>query len=167
MRMWNVPVEMLCAKHLRGEHVECHMFVGCIERGNSISGFVADKLVDTTLIKERHDALAQEMLDRGGNHNSPLEQPTVKAQGEIDVQANIRELARRCPDCRVRIAKNKHKYKELVFISDIPLGGDKVFEERDGVWRAQHSGTVLAEEFHTRNNALNALEKRRKRGHIK
>ena len=35
MRMWNVDVTKMCNKHLLGEHVEMHMFVGIIIKGTS------------------------------------------------------------------------------------------------------------------------------------
>ncbi len=47
MRMWNVLPEYLCRKHLLGEHVEMHMFVGTIKRGVSLNGYIKNKLVET------------------------------------------------------------------------------------------------------------------------
>jgi hypothetical protein len=98
--MWNVPPAVLCQKHLLGEHVEMHMFVGSINKGKSIAGFVADGLVDTGLIGQRHSELKAEMLARGMNHQSPLPAYNICAvHGEVDVEANLVELARRCPAC--------------------------------------------------------------------
>ena len=100
MRMWNVPPAVLCQKHLLGEHVEMHMFVGSINKGKSIAGFLADCLVDTRLIKQRHSELRVEMLARGMNHQSPLpEYEPTPVPGHVDVEANLVELARRCPAC--------------------------------------------------------------------
>ena len=38
MRMWMVPVQYMCRKHLLGEHVEHHMLVGSIHKGLSMRG---------------------------------------------------------------------------------------------------------------------------------
>lgn len=65
MRMWMVNPKLLCGKHLRGEHVEMHMFEGCIRLGKSIKGYLEKGFVDPKRIKSRHNELAQEMLNRG------------------------------------------------------------------------------------------------------
>lgn len=148
-----VPVHLMCNKHLRGEHVECHMFVGSIKKGKSIEGFVQDGLVDVGLIKKRHDALAEEMLARGGKHESPLKSflPPQPWNNFIDVSANIRELARRCPDCYDRI-------KGAGYETPFPRGGDKVFEH-DGLWWIQLTGQWLTgNNYPDRPKALRALE---------
>jgi len=46
MRMWMLPPETMCRKHLLGEHVELHMLLGSLRRGKNIDGFLAGKLVD-------------------------------------------------------------------------------------------------------------------------
>ena len=38
MRMWMLPPECMCRKHLLGEHVELHMLLGSMRRGKSIEG---------------------------------------------------------------------------------------------------------------------------------
>jgi hypothetical protein len=104
MRMWGIDPKKLCNRHLLGEHVEMHMFTGCLKKGLNLKGYYDKKLVCTNLIKKRHDELANEMIIRGMNHNSPIaEIDTFKdsVYGEIDVQANIRELINRCPRCKV------------------------------------------------------------------
>lgn len=103
MRMWNIPPEKLCQKHLCGEHLEMHMFVGTIKRGNRIDGYVRNKLVDTRNIQRRHDELAAEMLRRGYNHKSPMDYEDMLSQGEIDVEFNRADLMARCPECRARL----------------------------------------------------------------
>lgn len=40
MRMWKVNPKNMCRQHLLGEHVECHMFVGAILKGISLSGYI-------------------------------------------------------------------------------------------------------------------------------
>ena len=61
MRMWMVPPRYLCNKHLLGEHVELHMFAGYINKWISLDGYVANGLVDTSLMNRRHDELVEEI----------------------------------------------------------------------------------------------------------
>lgn len=67
MRMWMVNPEMLCRKHLLGEHLECHMFVGTILAGKSLKGYVDNGLVEVDSLVQRHNDLAVEMSKRGTN----------------------------------------------------------------------------------------------------
>lgn len=99
MRMWNVPPSLLCQKHLLGEHVEMHTFVGSILKGVSLTGYINGGLVETQNITKRHAALAKEMLRRGLNHKSALPEVFLPAAGHVDTASNLIELARRCPDC--------------------------------------------------------------------
>jgi len=156
MRIWDVPVQLMCGKHLRGEHVECHMLVGWIQKGMSLKGFVADGLVDPRIIQERHDDLAVEMVARGGNHNSPLPAHSSPGPDEnhIDGQANIQELARRCADCYDRI-------RECGYTLPFPRGGDKVFKWEDN-WYVQFTGQWLTTKYSKREHALKVLETMRR-----
>jgi hypothetical protein len=81
------------------------MFVGTINKGVSIQGYLDNGLVDTTKIKARHDALAAEMTKRGYNHKSPLEQPDVEEAWSVDLTANIKDLANRCEACRFALER--------------------------------------------------------------
>lgn len=101
--MWNIPPKLLCDKHLRGEHSEMHMFEGTIKKKIDISGYVRDRLIDTRLLKQRHDVLAAEMLARGGNHQSEMLYIDILFMGTVNEQDSLRELAYRCPRCRKRI----------------------------------------------------------------
>jgi hypothetical protein len=102
MRMWKVNPRVMCRRHLLGEHLEMHMFVGAIWRGRSLQGFIDNSLVETHHIVARHDELVDEMTKRGYNHQSPIEEPipSTAISGHVDVEANLVELARRCPACR-------------------------------------------------------------------
>lgn len=103
MRMWNINPKLLCNKHLLGEHLEMHMFVGAINKGKSIKGYIDKGLVETNFISYRHQDLAIELERRGFNHKSPLPPFKIEAPyGRIDVTGNINELNRRCKDCRHR-----------------------------------------------------------------
>lgn len=108
MRMWNVSPRILCRQHLLGEHYELHKLVGSIRRGYSITGYVKKGLVNTRLIKKRHDALATEMRRRNMNHTSPLRYTDKLKMGRVNVSASLRELAKRCPECRALQRRNNH-----------------------------------------------------------
>lgn len=81
------------------------MFTGCIKKGTNLNGYYNNKLVCTNLIKKRHDELVDEMISRNMKHKSPL--PEIDffkdfKYGEIDIEANIKELISRCPRCKER-----------------------------------------------------------------
>lgn len=99
MRMWGVDARKLCDKHLLGEHVELHMFVGCIRKGISLKGYIDKGLVEVHSIHSRHEELVREMLRRDFKHKSPL--PAFKAwrEGRIDMEKNLQELRKRCRKC--------------------------------------------------------------------
>lgn len=102
MRMWMVSPKVMCRKHLLGEHVEAHMFVGTLQKGVSVEGYVDGGLFDSRYLKARHDELVEEMTRRGYNHKSPL--PTSfdaeAFPGSIDIEFNLKDLASRCVECR-------------------------------------------------------------------
>ena len=102
MRMWGVDTKILCRKHLLGEHVEMHMFVGTIKKGNSIQGYIDNGLVNPALIVHRHNCLVGEMLERGYNHRSDIigldELPDI----EFNKTTALNDLLSRCPECRKR-----------------------------------------------------------------
>lgn len=112
-RLWlGVEPSVLCDDHLLGEHSEMHQEVGTWLRhphGEAVvRGHVEKAQVMPRRIRERHDALAEEMAERGFNHDSPLEdfdpgampQPTHEAMNGIH-EANRDRLRRRCDDCGV------------------------------------------------------------------
>ena len=105
MRMWMVDPSLLCSVHLRGEHVECHMLVGCLQRDKRLTGYVRKGLIDTTQLYPRHEQLAKELVHRGMQHKSPLPLVNVIPQGHVDTEESLQELCRRCPRCRARITK--------------------------------------------------------------
>ncbi|MEA2015483.1 MAG: pyrimidine dimer DNA glycosylase/endonuclease V [Actinomycetota bacterium] len=100
--MWGVDPKILCNKHLLGEHLEMHMFAGCIKKKISLKGYCNNKLVRMDLLKKRHYILADEMISRGMKHNSPMPEIDYLSlkYGEIDIKANLDELISRCPACR-------------------------------------------------------------------
>lgn len=158
MRMWNIPAALLCDKHLMGEHVELHMFVGSIKKGTSISGYVRDGLFDPGLLEHRHEMLVAEIGRRGMRHNSPLISPTRSdVMGTVDSTKNLAELVRRCVQCRHRIEEEMGRQWE-----HIPRGGDAVTQKPDGEWVAQMTGQMLPGSHKTRAKALQCLERARR-----
>lgn len=99
------PREM-CNKHLLGEHGELHKFLHNWVKQHRVDGRLAGNAMEPGAYKLRHDVLAAEMLRRGMNHQSPLEQPdfsylSSEQQGfKVDVAANQDLLASRCAACQ-------------------------------------------------------------------
>lgn len=106
MRMWKVDTSKMCRKHLLGEHVECHMFVGTIlkydreGRDFTTTKYVTTGLVETGNLQNRHAELVTEMLKRGYKHNKALPGFYLKPVGCVDISANEIELRRRCKECK-------------------------------------------------------------------
>jgi len=105
MRMWMVDPSILCRKHLLGEHVETHMFVGCLRKRMKLDGYVVVNALELSLLKQRHEDLAREMIARGYRHQSPLPDfdtdylsAKVKAS-EVDIIKSQELLFGRCWEC--------------------------------------------------------------------
>ena len=104
MRMWNVDPKLMCRQHLLGEHLEMHMFAGCINKGKSLAGYIRGGLVETGNIRDRHFALSEEMERRGYNHKSPLFlEPQDIEEGKVDINESLMELWSRCKECKIRM----------------------------------------------------------------
>lgn len=105
MRMWMITPSLLCREHLLGEHNETHAFVGTINKGKRVDGYLRNNLLEINSLKQRHEELVIEMVKRGYNHKSPL--PEIKENNikniKIDTNNNIKTLIERCPKCRERI----------------------------------------------------------------
>ena len=114
MRMWMLPQEGMCRKHLLGEHVELHMLLGSMRRGKNMDGFLSGGLVDPQLVFARHEELVAEMIRRRFKHTSPIDASECASLAAryadrtfINIAANAAELQRRCPDCaHLMLAKN-------------------------------------------------------------
>lgn len=106
-----IPCACLCRKHLLGEHVEIHMFVGSINHGISMKGYCSQRLLEPLKLDHRHNELVEEMRARNYNHNSPLpsfrldQLSTEERETTVDQQESLDELLQRCPDCAERIRK--------------------------------------------------------------
>jgi hypothetical protein len=99
--------QIMCRKHLLGEHVELHMAAAWILQWKCIDGWVDGNCLEPGSIGKRHKQLAAEMKRRKYEHQSPLRQPLVRSwqrpSAKVDRAAALRELLRRCTDCRDRI----------------------------------------------------------------
>jgi len=114
MRMWNVDPKTMCRMHLLGEHLEMHMFAGCIRTGRPLSGYIKAGLVEPAKVKLRHDALAEEMLRRGYAHCSPLTHtPNGLSGGCVDPENSRKILRDRCPRCRQLQDEKERNYANL------------------------------------------------------
>ena len=108
MRMWMVPPQKMCRKHLLGEHVEIHMAVASLRHGKSLAGFLRKGLLELASLERRHDELVHEMLRRGYSHRSPLGRLRVGAAGKVNRSKSAAELTARCSECR-QLFRNHQK----------------------------------------------------------
>jgi len=101
-----VDPKIMCRQHLLGEHVEHHMFVGTINKGISIAGYLRDNLLEPASLHNRHAALVKEMEARGYDHRSPLPSHIPfrleEAFVQIDKESALKELLHRCLECNAR-----------------------------------------------------------------
>ena len=57
MRMWMIDPKLLCRKHLLGEHLEIHMFVGTINKGINVGvGVFAGTKFDMFLLRAGYNS---------------------------------------------------------------------------------------------------------------
>lgn len=111
MRMWMIDPSFLCRQHLLGEHSEIHKWMPILAKGYKQDGrFKPIAYIQLIGIKERHDELAEEMLDRGYNHKSPLVNvPDFKSlypkwyYTRVDIEVSYHTLIKRCSGCRRRM----------------------------------------------------------------
>jgi hypothetical protein len=107
MRMWLVNPKIMCRQHLLGEHVEIHMFIGAISRGQSVKGYLQKGLLEVHSLYFRHGELVEEMKRRNYRHRSDLDEKwrNTEKVGAIDKEKNLEELIKRCPRCKYRYSK--------------------------------------------------------------
>ncbi len=104
MRIWDIKPEILCRKHLLGEHRELHALWTVITQEKTGYSRHPETLRWVGKLKSlynRHDALVSEMKSRGYKHNSDLNRKFAK--GESVQTAFINTL-----DEQMEIIKNKH-----------------------------------------------------------
>jgi len=104
-----VDPRFMCRQHLLGEHSELHKFLPGWKKRRSLTGYIKSNAVEPGSYIQRHEILVQEMISRGYNHASPLEQPdfsylsSEEQNAKVDVLLNLYLLINRCPACKARI----------------------------------------------------------------
>lgn len=114
MRMWMLDPQILCKKHLLGEHGEIHKHRHNFVKKHSITGRIKPIVqIEPQSMQSRHDALAQEMIKRGYNHQSEYVQPDIsylpqdEQIAKVDLNISIKDLISRCSECKKLIINNK------------------------------------------------------------
>ena len=119
MRQWLVNPIILCNKHLLGEHVEHHMFIGTLKRNISIKGYIDNNLIQPNSLVSRHNTLCDELLRRKYiktkkifEHNSLIDFNeylvlfnSLKIEYQnyiINQQSSLDDLINRCSQCLER-----------------------------------------------------------------
>lgn len=112
MRMWMVNPKIMCRLHLLGEHAEIHMFVGAINRGYSVKGYLTKGLLEIQSLYKRHEELVKEMKRRGYKHRSEIDEIWKHAErlGVVDKEKNLRQLIDRCSSCRQRYSAREKQH---------------------------------------------------------
>ena len=110
MRMWMINPELLCNKHLLGEHGEIHKHRHNFEKKHKITKRISPVVqIEPESMEKRHNALAIEMQRRRYNHQSPYIQPDISYLNDnerfakADLSVSIIDLKNRCPECSSRI----------------------------------------------------------------
>ena len=109
MRMWMTNPKLLCNKHLLGEHGELHKFIQSFHKKYSVDNRVSPIVqIELSSYQSRHDELANEMISRGMNHNSPLPElpdfsylPRHHYEAKVDTDISFKDLKERCSECDV------------------------------------------------------------------
>ncbi len=110
MRMWMIPSECLCRRHLLGEHNEIHKHRHIFEKKYSIKGRINPVVqISPYKMEDRHNELVEEMLKRGYNHKSDYRLPNLEYLREeeryakVDIVKSIDDLYERCNECKLLI----------------------------------------------------------------
>ena len=116
MRVWDLPVEHLCNKHLLGQHLEVHTMHSVIvnnKRGYARHPETMRWRDRTSELRLVHDLTAQEMLKRGMRHKSPVDGEVANKRislGVVDsVEVQIFELSRKGCLCNIDAMRSWHE----------------------------------------------------------
>jgi len=88
MRIWDIPVDLLCDNHLLGEHRELHAIWNIItknKKGYSNHPETKRWVGKLKALYNRHEQEISEMKKRGFLHNSPLNPIFNKGSDKQDV----------------------------------------------------------------------------------
>lgn len=94
MRIWDLPPDQLCRKHLLGEHRELHaLWTILTQDKKGYRNHPETKRWEGKLpaLFARHEALVAEMGRRGYTHSSPLDQSLSIGEREQDTFVNTIE----------------------------------------------------------------------------
>jgi hypothetical protein len=108
-RRWGNDPKRLSWLRLNGAHKETHQAAGCLRCGKykQLRGHIRKGQVAVHLLKVYHDQLAEEMLRRGYNHNSPFPYHDLPKMGFLDIEENKKELKRRGESLEIRKGKKE------------------------------------------------------------
>lgn len=113
MRVWDLPPQLLCDRHLVAEHHEIHTIWSVLTRG--LKGW--SRHPETLrwqgrlrALYARHEADVEEMQRRGFRHRSPLDEALAEGEAEqtecVDApEEQMRMLRARCEKCRERLTE--------------------------------------------------------------
>ncbi len=101
----------LCDQHLLGEHGELHKFIPSFHKKYRVTRRIEPVVqIELSSYQKRHDELAEEMISRGMNHQSPLPElpdfsylPDEHYSAKVDIEKSIMDLKERCPKCRRKL----------------------------------------------------------------
>ncbi len=109
MRIWDIEPKYLCRKHLLGEHRELHGLWNILTKHDGVGGY--SKHPETlrwvgklNLLYRRHQELVFEMIKRGYNHHSPLDEKLATGKKKQTIFINSIEeqkeiLTKKACDC--------------------------------------------------------------------
>lgn len=111
MRIWDIDPELLCDRHLLGEHDEAHALWSIIVNGlKGWSNHPETKRWRGKLraLYLRHEKTSTEMEKRGFSHKSPLDERYATGQGLQDellapIEEQKRILSEKDQECARRI----------------------------------------------------------------
>ena len=116
MRMWMTDPSWMCNQHLLGSHLELHMFIGAIDRGTKMDGYIDNNLLEPLSIASYHKLISDEMVSRGMNHKSPLNNttdvigklPFNQLLKKVNREKSVMELLTRCPKCFMKFLEKEN-----------------------------------------------------------
>jgi hypothetical protein len=113
MRVWDLPPELLCPRHLLAEHFEIHTIWSVLTRGLKGWAHHPETLRWRGRLRAlylRHEADAAEMTRRGYHHKSPLDEALATGEaGQAEFvdapEEQVRLLRERCEGCRANLTE--------------------------------------------------------------
>ena len=134
MRMWMIPVSLMCLQHRLGEHAEIHKHRHVFVRGYSIAGRLGQ--IEPAAMKRRHDELAATFQ----NHRSPYTLPDLSGYDldgfTVDIEESARDLSARCAKCCALIENHNGLNRKLLVVSSHRKGATmpKQLQNGNGEW---------------------------------